>query len=289
MVSIDRLLQGSIDMHVHHGPDDLVERRMDAWETALHAQSLGMGGVVLKSHSFPTGLVAGVIQPRVRDVAIIGSLCLELETGGINPFAVEASAKVGAQVLWFPTFSAANSRAAVARRLKLPLRGEGISILDPQGKLVPQVTQVLEVVKEYGMVLCSGHLSPAETFALIEEACRVGVTRMVITHPLAKEASALTPSIEEQQQLAQRGAFIEHCFLTLMPTGGKMDPAQMVAAMRAVGAERCIMTTDFGQAPNPPFGEGIRLFIATLLKHGMTEEEVEVMVKANPAKLLRLS
>jgi imidazolonepropionase-like amidohydrolase len=62
----------------------------------------------------------------------------------------------------------------------------------------------------------------------------------------------------------------------------------LVRAIRNVGAEHCIIGTDLGQAFNPTPAEGMRMFIALLLKNGISEREIELMAKVNPAKLLGL-
>jgi len=49
-----------------------------------------------------------------------------------------------------------------------------------------------------------------------------------------------------------------------------------------------MMSTDFGQIYHPPAPEGMRMFIGTMLRYGLTQAEVELMVKANPARLLGL-
>ena len=46
------------------------------------------------------------------------------------------------------------------------------------------------------------------------------------------------------------------------------------------------MTTDFGQLPNPSPVEGMRMAIATLLHQGMTNDEVQALVKINPLSLI---
>jgi len=58
---------------------------------------------------------------------------------------------------------------------------------------------------------------------------------------------------------------------------------------KAIGAEHSIMSTDLGQSYNPPAPEGMRMFIATLLRKGLEAKEIEMMVKTNPAKLLGLT
>ncbi len=69
----------------------------------------------------------------------------------------------------------------------------------------------------------------------------------------------------------------------------RLDPMKIVEAARAVGAERCIMSTDLVQAHNPMPVEGMRVAIAVMLRLGLTEKEVGLLVKVNPAKLLDLN
>ena len=58
---------------------------------------------------------------------------------------------------------------------------------------------------------------------------------------------------------------------------------------RTVGAERCILSTDLGQIWNPLPVEGMRMFIVTLVKYGINEDEINLMAKINPGKLLGLN
>jgi hypothetical protein len=63
----------------------------------------------------------------------------------------------------------------------------------------------------------------------------------------------------------------------------------MVDIIKAVGAEQCILSTDLGQTWNPLPVEGLRMFVVTLLKYGITEDEINLMTKIDPGKLLGLS
>ncbi len=278
---IEKLLQGSIDMHVHHGPDPRVERRLDALQAARQAQEAGMRAIVLKSHDYPTAPLAYIVSHVVEGIAVFGSIALDLEVGGLNTHALEASAKLDAKVVWMPTITSANDM----RKRTLP--GEGIAILDREGELLPVVGEILDIIKSYQMVLATGHLSAPEVFALVDEARRKGLSKIVITHPLL-EARGAHLSLEEQHRMADKGAFIEYCFAITMPFGTRLDPMTIVEAIRAVGAEHCIMSTDLGQAFNPAPAEGMRMMIATMLRCGLTEKEMELMIKVNPAKLLGL-
>ena len=280
MSSIDRLLKGSIDMHVHAAPDPLIERRLDAWQLALQAKEAGMKEVVLKSHNYPTAPLANILNQIVYDDLIIGSLCLNEENGGLNPRAVEVSAKLGAKIIWMPTFS------SIVDKKKKGENG-GIYILNKDNRLVPEMKPILEIIKSYDLILATGHISLAEIFIVTDEARRMGI-KVVITHPLTKSfGSPLT--IEQQQALVAKGAFIEHCFVVTMPFFECLDPMQIVKAITEVGMERCVLSTDFGQVYNPVPVEGMRMMIAAMLKCGLSEREVELLIKINPAQLLDLS
>ena len=284
---IDDLVRGSIDMHCHHAPDALIEGRMDALETVKWARQMGMRAVVLKSTYFPTAPMADIIGKLVPEVKVFGGVCLDYEIGGLNYEALEPLAKFGTKVVWMPTHSSTNSRANMRRLPGVVLEGEGFSLLDPAGKLVPEVGRILSIVKKYNMVLANGHISPRETFALFEAAQAIGITKLVVTHGLWVNGQVKF-TLEQLKRLGEIGAYIEHCYVGFLPTDFRNDPKPMVDAIRYIGAEHCIMGSDLGQYYNPPPAEGMRMFIALLLKNGLTEHEVELMAKTNPAKLLDL-
>ncbi len=287
IVDYDKLVAGAIDMHLHPGPD-VFKCRVDALEAASQAKQAGMKAIVIKNHSYPTAPIAMMVNQLIADFTVFGSICLDYEMGGLNAHAVEYSARAGARVVWMPTFSSANSISKM-RELGLPLRGDGYSILDDQGQLVPEINSILAIIKQYDMVLASGHMSPRETFALEAAARRLGINKFVVTHPLDHEFFSQAFSKQDLIRLAKNGAFIECTFLAFQASEFRHDPAEMVDVIRSVGAERCIMSTDLGQIWNPPPVEGLRMFIVTLLKYGITEDEISLMTKINPSKLLGLS
>jgi len=286
IIDYDALLSGSIDMHLHPGPDDFC--RLDALEAANQAKQAGMKAIVIKNHFYSTAPIAMMVNRLVPDFKVFGSVCLDYEIGGLNVHAVEYSAKAGARVVWMPTFSSTNSRAKM-REQGIPLEGEGYSILDPDGQLVPEIHPILSVIKEHDMILASGHMSPAETFTLEKEARKLGIKKFVATHPLDHEFFAEAFSKDDLVQLAKNGSFIEFTFIAFLASEFRHDPAVMVDVIRAVGADRCIVSTDLGQKFNPLPVEGMRMFIITLLKYGITEDEISVMIKTNPGKLLGLN
>ena len=278
---IEEILKGSIDMHMHAGPDPRAERRVDALQAAQMASEAGMRAIVLKSHEYPTAPLARIVGKSVPDLRVFGSISLDFEVGGLNTHALKASAKMGAKVLWMPTLCSDHDM----KRRTPPERG--IRICDAQGILLPVVDEILDIVRTFGMVLATGHVSPGEAFALLDKAKQKGIWKTVATHPLL-ESIGCHLTIEEQVQVAEKGVFIEHCFADTMPLLGRLDPMKIVEAVKTVGAERCIMSTDLGQIYNPAPAEGMRMAIGTMIACGLSEREVELMVKVNPARLLDL-
>lgn len=284
-VNIDDLVRGSIDMHVHFSPDALMAFRMDALETVKSAQQTGLRAIVLKSHSYITAPLAAMVEKLVPEVKVFGSICLDHEMGGLNIHALEAAAKLGSRVVWMPTHSSSNM---MSRSTDETPENKGLSILNSENKLVPEMGKILSIIKEYDMVLASGHISPAETFALVEEALAKGISRLVVTHPLIVEISKQSFTLEDQRQLAKMGSYIEYTYVGYLPNELRQDPQNFVEAIRTVGAEHCIISTDLGEYSNPPASEGMRMFIALLIRNGITEHEIELMAKSNPARLLDL-
>ncbi len=269
-----------MDIHVHCAPDPRVERRGSAIEFAQQARDMGMLGMVLKSHEYPTHPVAYTAGQAVPGVTLLGGVPLDLEVGGLNPTAVECAAKVGGRVVWMPTLS-----ARADRQLK-GLNG-GIYLLDDQGKLVPEVYPILELVKANDMVLATGHISTEESMTLVSEARSLGISRIVVTHGTTMTyMTGMT--LEDMKTLAEMGAYIEHCVHVMMPLTRRMDPADMVSAVMSIGPQNCILSTGFGQDFHPSPAEGLRMGVATMLQAGMEEVEVGMLVKDNPCRLLGL-
>lgn len=280
MSNVDRLVEGAIDIHVHFAPDPRVDRRGDAVEVAQQAVDMGMRGMVLKSHEYPTQPVAYTVSQIIPDITLIGGIALDVEVGGLNPMAVESTANMGGRVVWMPTHS------AQADRLHKCLTG-GIFLLDDRGKLVPEVYAILELIKAHDMVLATGHISTRECLALVAEARDMGIDRVVVTHGTTS-AFWTGMTAEDMRAMAKMGAYVEHCLHVMMPMTYRLPPQELVETIRTIGTENCIISTDFGQDFHPMPAEGMRMGIATLLKAGLDEVEVGMLVKDNPARLLGL-
>lgn len=117
----------------------------------------------------------------------------------------------------------------------------------------------------------------------------------MITHALQ---DPLFMSLEDMKRCAEMGAFIEHCYLSslmgpMSPAPGFRDRKQVtmeayVQAIKGVGADRCVVSTDLGQTHNPTPVDGMREFIQQLMKRGISQGEINLMTRMNPARLLDL-
>lgn len=276
MSQYDHLLKGCIDMHLHFAPDPFRERKASALSVARQAAEVGMRGVVLKSHHYLTTPLCSSLNELGLGVELFGSLVLNRAVGGLNPQAVRVAAALGTRVLWMPTTDSVAGASG---------RGEvGVRVTDQDGSLLPEMEHILETVKEHDMVLCTGHIAEEEVVALTYRATGMGI-KMVVTHPLTTAAGSLL-SLDRQRELADRGAYIEYCYLACTHLEQRLHPMKIAEAVRVVGAGRCILDTDFGQDYNPEPVEGMRMMVAAMKECGLSDSEVELAIKTNPARLL---
>lgn len=289
------LMRGAVDLHTHSHPEIGLDvpKRFEDWEWAVAARDLGMRAIVLKSHLWPTMAAAYHLQHRVPDIPVFSSITLNPMAGGVEPWVVEAAARLGAKVVFMPTWAAANDlrRSGFSKSMKgfFPrleaLRPEkGVRIVDGQDRLLPNAAEVLAVAHSLDLVLFTGHLSPEESIALAEESRRIGFGKLVFAHP---HAGGVGANMEQIRRMADLGAFVELCFLSILPFQ-RVDPQQIVREIREIGPERCVVTTDYFRewCPSPP--EMLRMFVGVLLELGIGAEEIRTMVQVNPGRLLGL-
>jgi len=274
-----QLMENSIDFHLHVAPDPSKERCVDAYEAARQAKNANMKALVFKAIDIPTMPMALLIEKRVAGIEIVGSVTLNQGVGGLNPRAVEVSAKIGAKVVWMPTVSSVASR-------KQKGLSDGISIFDNSGHVLPVVREIITLAKELNLILCTGHLNQKEIIALFEESKNLGLSKFVITHPM-KVAGTLI-DLRVQKELAEKGAYIDHCYSAALTLTDRLDPHRIYDAVKFVGADRCILSTDCGNIIKPLPVEGMRIALATLFQYGLSENELKMLVKENPARLLDL-
>lgn len=291
---MNALLNDAYDLHVHSAPD-VLPRKMDDVEMAQRIIASGMKGYAIKSHYFCTSERAQIIRKIYPRCNAIGTITLNSTVGGINPMAVEMAGRSGAKIVWFPTVDSEHELEHLAHspseklpywaKIKQQMKAEGI--LSPticilkNGKLKDEVFNVLDIIARFNMILATSHISKAETFALVKAAKERKVERIIITHV---DFPSTFYSIEEQKELLKCGAFLEHCYTT--PATGKVAWDIVIGQIRAIGADRIVLTTDLGQATAVFPDEGLALFGEKLLGNGFSETDIRTMIVSNPASLI---
>jgi hypothetical protein len=160
----------------------------------------------------------------------------------------------------------------------------GIGILDQEGQLLPEVEEILREVSQAGCILGTGHLSSEETSILVEASQRLGMPKILVTHP---EWGPTYHSEEAQQKLARfSNVSFERCFVSTTHLCGCVPFATIERAIAATGVERTILSTDLGQPETPPPAEGLRLYAERLHASGFSADEIRTMMQTNPERLL---
>jgi len=290
-----KVIEGAYDLQVHVAPD-VIKRRIDDLGLAKEFLSRGLKGFVLKSHYVSTAERAQVVSRAVPGIEAYGAVTLNHAVGGLNPVAVEIAGRSGAKIVWMPTVDALKETAGRVGGpdQKLPFWAEiqqelaalgisppPLSVLDDSGK-INQLTQVcLEIIEYREMILATGHLGRNEISALVKAARQMGIQKVLVTHA---EFPSQSLSADEQVELANQGAFIEHCFTTMHT--GKAPWETVAHNIRRVGPERCLLSTDLGQTINPPVAEGFAMFAQTLLDNGFSAAEIRRMAVENSQAMI---
>lgn len=278
-LAADAQIEGAIDLHVHSAPDS-VPRALTAIETAQIARRHGLRAVLYKSHFAETASLAYLVSQVVPEVGAYGGIALNRSVGGFNVEAVKRMAAMTGghgRVVWMPTVDAAQGPFAAT------VRAADIVPVSANGELLPQVIAVLETIASLDLALATGHSSPQDTLLLVRAARDLGIERIVITHPLGD----LTLPDPIQREVIALGALLEFPFGMVEPIG-TTPIAELVARIRSAGAESVVLSTDLGQPANPVPAVGFASGVQRLLDSGITQREIDLMIRDNPARLLNL-
>jgi Family of unknown function (DUF6282) len=273
-------LEGVIDIHAHSAPDS-IPRSIDALDLAKLAQSRGMRAIVLKNHYEPTADVAYLVHKVVPEIQVFGGIDLNLSVGGMNPEAVEKMALTSGhlgKVVWMATFD------THAQVMKSKHQRPYVAVAR-DGELLPETKAVIAMIAKYDLVMATGHNSAEEDLMLIREARKQGVAQIVVTHAML---SPIDMTIAQMKEAAGMGAYVEFVYNGLIGSAKEFDFQDYAKAIREVGVEHCILSSDMGQVGNPLHPDGLQLFFDGLQKQGFTHEELDQMSKVNPARLLGL-
>ncbi len=292
---ITRLLVGAVDLHCHSGPS-VMARRIDHIEAMKEGAAAGMRAILIKDHYYSGTPISALLMRQFGELGIEmwSGVPLNNALGGFNRYAVDHGIKLGARLIWMPTFTAKNHldhhRADADFDNKFPtpmermLQPEPLTVLDESGRLLDTVKFILDQIAAADIVLSGGHLNISEIFPLFEEARQRGVKRLLVNHP----SYVVDATIADMKTLVAMGAYLEHSMCMFVP--GSIyhfyAPEQLDEMIKAAGVGRTILGSDLGQVGNPTPVEGFGNVIGTCLDLGYAEEDIHKMVSSNAIALI---
>ena len=280
-------MKGVIDMHVHSNPD-IRKRAYDDIELMEAGIRVGARAIVIKTHQGTTQDRAylcnrynKIVHGDTNNFTMIGSITLNKQVGGINPNAVDSALQLGAKVVWLPTQSAKNHLAKNKKNIV-----DCVEVVR-DGKIVEELHSVFQLIKDHNAVLGTAHISPEESFIVVEEARKAGLKNIVVTHP---EWWVVDMSLEDQVRMVKDyDVILEHCFAQNMGGGKYMSNMELnLEAIKACGYKNVMVDTDGGQTENPHWEIALQQYMQYLVDHGLKEEEVYYMTRTIPMNLLGL-
>jgi hypothetical protein len=282
---------GVIDMHVHPAPD-VFGRALTDIELATVARRKGMRGLVLKNHVVTTADRAATAMEAVPGIEIWGGIVLNNSVGGINPHAVEWMHRMSGgrgKIVWLPTFDSDKHVKTLVDKNKSGL------VVAPGGVVTAPMEEILRIIARENLVLATGHVHADEVVAVARKAKELGVKNILVTHGLTNIPGL---SMAQAKEVAALGGMIEICYLQFM-TGpdaqyawmkhwNQVATAQVLMALNEVGADALVLSTDLGQQGMMMPPDGIENAVAALKAAGVSQGDLDKMMKKNPAKLLGL-
>ncbi len=271
-------LDGVVDIHAHCGPDS-VARSIDALSLVRLAKERGFRALVLKNHYEPTASWAALARRQTPGVEVFGGIALNRTIGGINAAAVERMTRVEGgygRVVWMPTFDSEN-------QVRTNRESRPFVSVSKNGQLLPEVLEVLDLIAKHKLVLATGHSTPAEVLMLVREARKRGAGSIVVTHAMLAPVSM---NIDQIKEAARSGAMIEFVGNAVIGQTKVFSFEQYAEAMRGAGWDSVILSSDLGQQGNPLHPDGLEQIFRGLRAAGISEAEINRIVKTNPARLL---
>ena len=294
---IDSLMRGAIDLHCHSGPS-VMPRYCDHVEAMHEASEAGLKAVLLKDHYYSCTPVTTLLNKHFSelDVHMLSGVPLNNSVGGLNVHAVEHGLKLGAKLVWMPTFSSANHIAhhhqdekftekfpQTTQRMLQPIP---LTVLDEHGRLKEEVKAILDLIAAEDVVLSAGHLNIKEIWPLFEEARQRGVKRLLVNHP----TYVVDATLDDMRELARAGVYMEHSMCMWVP-GSKFkfyDDQFLRQVIEAGTVDLTILGSDLGQQGNPSIAEGFRNVIGQLLDLNYSDEDIRKMTSGNASRLMNL-
>ena len=277
----DTALTGAIDLHAHFGPDSYA-RQWDAFEVVKLAKERGMRGVVLKNHwTESAGLAQLLHKYGTQGIEVFGSVTLDTPVGGVNPMAVRYMADVEGswgRIVWMPTHDSEHE-------VHYNKETRATAIVSRGGTLIPEVFEVLDLIKERNLTLATGHVTPEEALLIMAEARKRGITRIIVTHPMLGPQFT-NMSLPQMQEAVKLGGAIEITAGALNGDGPAKTRA--IEAIEALGTQNVFIASDSGLVGTPNHPDALAMAAKSLRAAGFSELDLKRMFKDTPARLVGL-
>ena len=287
---VEALIRGAIDIHCHSGPS-VMPRCLDHIDALEEASSVGMRALLFKDHYYSATPITELLKGRYAhlNVEMLSGVPLNNTSGGLNPYAVDHGLKLGARLVWMPTFSAANHIRNNHRKNMLAtkepmLPPTMLTVVDDKGGLKDEVKFILDQIAERDAVLSAGHLHISEIWPLFDEAKKRGVKRRLVQHP----TYTIGASLADIKELTTGGAFVEHslCMFIDESRFKHWTGDELKEMITAGSVDQTILGSDLGQIKNPTPVTGFKAVIRLCISLGYTDEEIRKLTGDNAARLM---
>ena len=277
----DPVLTGAIDLHAHFGPDSY-DRQWDAFEVVKLAKERGMRGVVLKNHwTESAGLAQLVRKYGTQGIEVFGSVSLDTPVGGVNPMAVRYMSDVEGnwgRIVWMPTHDSEHE-------VDYYKETRAKAFVSRNGKLISEVFEVLDLIKERNLTLATGHVTPEEALMIMAEAKKRGITKIIVTHPLLGPQYT-DMSLAQLQEAVKLGGAIEITAGTVSRDGAAKTRA--IEVIKTLGTQNVFVASDSGLVGTPNHPDALAMAAKALRAAGFSEQDLNRMFKETPARLVGL-
>jgi hypothetical protein len=289
------LLQGAIDSHVHCAPH-INARTVTVFDAVRDAAEAGLVGLgIMDVFANTSGLAALAMRELGHlGVDVFGGIILEPYVGGIDLRVVDNALKMGygpGTGARFVSLPCHHTRFVAQSERRPQDYVEACFFWPDNAPLSDALKAILDRVAAAAAVFNTGHVTGVEAVRLTEAARGRGVEKIL--------CPASYFSLEEGNAAAANGAFLEFSFFVLSHATAigqtmidgerhRFPPVSLESVaekIRAVGPEKCVLSSDSGSYVLPPPVEAFRELMVMIQSAGFDDDQIRQMTARNPAHL----
>jgi microsomal dipeptidase-like Zn-dependent dipeptidase len=100
----------------------------------------------------------------------------------------------------------------------------------------------------------------------------------------------------QAKQVTDMGAVIEVCFLQFLAGPNaplaflthwtQINAKHVAQAVKELGAKSLVISSDLGQSANMTHPDGLEVAIGAMKREGISDGDIDIMMRKNPARLL---